>query len=200
MSEKKEKPEKPDVKVALATFNERFMAGLIDYGIIFGTFIVGTIILSILSWVSWGLIEILFWFLGSLLEVLCLAAFAFLKIYMPYKKDGQSFGKKNQKIKIMIVEDEEKWILRDVQEGDIGPIIIRAIVGWIEVAIVPVVIAWYFITNDNNRQRFADQAAKTVVVQVDPETLKPLKKPRDSTKKEEKPAKATTTKEKKPAE
>ena len=39
-TEKKDKPEKPDVKLALATFNERFMAGLIDYGIIFGAIIV----------------------------------------------------------------------------------------------------------------------------------------------------------------
>ena len=59
-TEKKDKPKKPDVKVALATFNERLMAGLIDYGIIIGSFIIGTIVLSILSWVSWGLIEILF--------------------------------------------------------------------------------------------------------------------------------------------
>ncbi|MHA1186427.1 MAG: RDD family protein [Candidatus Heimdallarchaeota archaeon] len=189
-TEKKDKPEKPDVKVALATFNERFMAGLIDYGIIIGSFIIGTIILSILSWVSWGLIEILFWFLGSILELVALAAFVFLKIYMPYKKDGQSFGKKKQNIKIMIIEDEEKWTLRDVQEGDIGPIIVRAILGWFEVVIIPVVIAWYFITNDNNRQRLADQVGKTVIVQVDPETLAPLKKPRTAeTKQVEKPAK-----------
>ncbi|MHA1245317.1 MAG: RDD family protein [Candidatus Heimdallarchaeota archaeon] len=189
-TEKKDKPEKPDVKVALATFNERFMAGLIDYGIIIGSFIIGTIILSILSWVSWGLIEILFWFLGSILELVALAAFVFLKIYMPYKKDGQSFGKKKQNIKIMIIEDEEKWTLRDVQEDDIGPIIVRAILGWFEVAIIPVVIAWYFITNDNNRQRLADQVGKTVIVQVDPETLAPLNKPRTAeTKQEEKPAK-----------
>ncbi|MHA1442666.1 MAG: RDD family protein, partial [Candidatus Heimdallarchaeota archaeon] len=166
-TEKKDKPEKPDVKVALATFNERFMAGLIDYGIIIGAFIIGTIILSILSWVSWGLIEILFWFLGSILELVAIAAFVFLKIYMPFKKDGQSFGKKKQNIKIMIIEDEEKWTLRDVQEDDIGPIIVRAILGWFEVAIIPVVIAWYFITNDNNRQRLADQVGKTVIVQVD---------------------------------
>jgi uncharacterized RDD family membrane protein YckC len=188
-TEKKDKPEKPDVKVALATFNERFMAGLIDYGIIIGSFIIGTIMLSILSWVSWGLLEILFWILGSVLELIALAAFAFLKVYMPFKKDGQSIGKKNQKIKIMIIEDEEKWILRDIGEDDLMPIILRAIVGYLEVVIVPVIIAWYFITNDNNRQRFADQAAKTVVVQIDPETMKPLKKSRETTKKEEKPAK-----------
>ncbi|MHA1354852.1 MAG: RDD family protein [Candidatus Heimdallarchaeota archaeon] len=171
MSEKTEKKDKPE-------------------NIIIGSFIIGTIILSILSWVSWGLIEILFWFLGSILELVALAAFVFLKIYMPYKKDGQSFGKKKQNIKIMIIEDEEKWTLRDVQEGDIGPIIVRAILGWFEVVIIPVVIAWYFITNDNNRQRLADQVGKTVIVQVDPETLAPLKKPRTAeTKQVEKPAK-----------
>ena len=190
-TEKKDKPEKPDVKVALATFNERFMAGLIDYGIVFGAIVFATILLTIINMVNWHwILDIIFWLVGLVLGLAGIAAFIFLQIYMPYKKDGQSFGKKKQNIKIMIIEDEEKWTLRDVQEGDLTPIILRAILGWFEVAIIPVVIAWYFITNDNNRQRLADQVGKTVVVQVDPETLAPLKKPRTAeTKKEEKPAK-----------
>lgn len=197
MSEKTEKKDKPDVKVALATFYERFMAGLIDYGIIFATFVIGSILITIISKIPmhWVL-DVLFWLIGIVLELACVAAFIFLFIYMPYKKDGQSFGKKNQQIKIMMIEDEKKWTLRPIQEGDIGPIIIRAIVGWIEVFIVPVVIAWYFITNDPNSQRLADKVSKSIIVQVDPETLKPLKKQRTTTaKKEEKPAKETTTKE-----
>ncbi len=190
-TEKKDKPEKPDVKVALATFNERFMAGLIDYGIVFGAIVFATILLTIINMVNWHwILDIIFWLVGLVLGLAGIAAFIFLQIYMPYKKDGQSFGKKKQNIKIMIIEDEEKWTLRDVQEGDLTPIILRAILGWFEVAIIPVVIAWYFITNDNNRQRLADQVGKTVVVQVDPETLAPLNKPRTAeTKKEEKPAK-----------
>ena len=150
--------EKPDVKVALATFNERFMAGLIDYLIVYGIYIVATIFLLIFIWiVPW---------LG------------YVFLWMPYKNDGQTFGKKKQNIKIMFIEDEAKWTLRPVQEGDLVQLLIRAIVGGFEVSFIPVVIAWYFITNDKNRQRLADQVAKTVIVQCDSETGQVLKKPR----------------------
>ena len=94
---KKDKPEKPDVKVALATFNERFMAGLIDYGIILAVFVIGTIIITIINKIPmhW-ILDIIFWLVGIVLELAAIAAFIFLFIYMPYKKDGQSFGKKNE--------------------------------------------------------------------------------------------------------
>ena len=118
-TEKKDKPEKPDVKVALATFNERFMAGLIDYGIIFGAIIFATILITIINMVNWHwILDILFWLVGLVLGLAGIAAFIFLKIYMPYKKDGQSFGKKKQNIKIMIIEDEGKTItLPDITPG-----------------------------------------------------------------------------------
>ncbi len=41
--------EKPDVKVALATFEERLIAGLIDYGLVYGAFIIGAILQTILQ-------------------------------------------------------------------------------------------------------------------------------------------------------
>ncbi|MHA1125171.1 MAG: RDD family protein [Candidatus Heimdallarchaeota archaeon] len=192
MSEKTDKPEKPDVKVALATFNDRFMAGLIDYGIIWAAIVIASILLTIINMVNWHwILDIIFWLFGLVLGLAGIAAFIFLMIYMPYKKDGQSFGKKKQNIKIMVVEDKEKWTIRPVQEGDLLPIILRAIVGWFEVLIIPVVIAWYFITNDKNSQRLADQISNTIVVQVNPETLTPLKKQRTITtkKEEEKPEK-----------
>jgi len=195
-TEKKDKPEKPDVKVALATFNERFMAGLIDWGIVFGIIIIGVIFLTVFNVIANAtgsiILNVIAWLIGTPLTLIGVAAYIVLMVWMPYKKDGQSFGKKKQNIKIMIVDDEEKWTLRSVQEGDIGPIIVRALIGGIEVTFIPVVIAWYFITNDKNRQRLADQVAKTVVVQVDPEKLTPLKKPRvieEKKAKEEKPAK-----------
>ena len=195
-TEKKDKPEKPDVKVALATFNERFMAGLIDWGIVFGIIIIGVIFLTVFNFIANAtgsiILNVIAWLIGTPLTLIGVAAYIVLMVWMPYKKDGQSFGKKKQNIKIMIVDDEEKWTLRPVQEGDIGPIIVRALIGGIEVTFIPVVIAWYFITNDKNRQRLADQVAKTVVVQVDPEKLTPLKKPRvieEKKAKEEKPAK-----------
>ncbi len=171
--------EKPDVKVALATFNERLIAGLIDYGIVFVAYIIGIILNAILtttlSAIGLGFIG---WLLGFLFYIVGLAAAIYIFIWMPYKNDGKTLGKKTQNIKIMFIEDEAKWTLRPVQEGDLVQLLIRAIIGGIEATFIPIVIAWYFITNDKNRQRFADQLAKTVVVQCDPETGQVLKKPR----------------------
>jgi len=171
--------EKPDVKVALATFNERLMASLIDYGIVFIAYIIGIILNAILTTTLKAIgLGFIGWLLGFLFYIVGLAAAIYIFIWMPYKNDGKTIGKKNQNIKIMFIEDEAKWTLRPVQEGDLVQLLIRAIVGGIEATWIPVVIAWYFITNDKNRRRLADQVAKTVVVQCDPETGAPLKKPR----------------------
>ena len=175
---KPEKPEKPDVKLALATFNERAIAALVDYGIIMGIYIAGIVLYFIL-----GLIPVvggvLSWLISVLLYVVGLAAMFYIFIWMPFKKDGQTFGKKMQNIKIMIIDNPDKWTVRPVGEDDLTTILLRGIVGWIEAGVVFGLIAWYFITNDKNRQRFADQIGKTVVVQCDPETKEPLKKPRE---------------------
>lgn len=172
-----EKVEKPDVKVALATFKERLIAALIDYGIYVGIIVVGIILQVAIGYVpiigSW-----LSWLLGLLMYAVGIAAMFFISIWMPYKNDGQSIGKKNQNIKIMFIDDEAKWTLRPVGEDDLGKVAIRGLIGWIEASIAFGLLAWYLITNDKNRQRFADQLGKTVVVQCDQETGQVLKKPR----------------------
>ncbi|MHA1156419.1 MAG: RDD family protein [Candidatus Heimdallarchaeota archaeon] len=177
MSEKTEKKtEKPDVKIALATFKERAMAALVDYGIVFAIYVVGIIIYFIV-----GLIPVvggwLSWLLSLALYLLGLAAMFYIFVWMPFKNDGQSYGKKMQKIKLMLIEDEAKWTLRSISEDDLSKVLVRALIGWIEAGIGFGLLAWYFITNDKNSQRFADQLGKTIVVQVD-ESLVPLKKPR----------------------
>ncbi|MGC9779038.1 MAG: RDD family protein [Candidatus Heimdallarchaeota archaeon] len=174
-AEKGVKPEKPDVKVALATFNERLIAALIDYGIVYALYIFAIIFFSVITiFITWlGII------LGLLMTGIGLAAGFYIWVWMPYKNEGQTIGKKMQNIKIMFIKDEAKWTLRPVEEDDMTQLLLRAIIGAIEATAIPIVIAWYFITNDKNRQRFADQLAKTVVVQCDPETKEPLKKPRE---------------------
>ena len=175
MSEKADKKtEKPDVKVALATFKERAMAGLVDYGIIVAIYVIGIILQVVVglfsNWLSW--------LLGVFLYVAGLAAMFYIFVWMPFKNDGQTIGKKMQKIKLMLIEDEAKWTLRPIGEEDLTKVLVRALIGWIEAGIAFGLICWFFITNDKNRQRFADQLGKTVVVQVD-ESLVPLKKPRE---------------------
>lgn len=181
MSEEKIK-EKPDIKEPLATFNQRLIAGLIDYLIVWGAIIIGIILNSVL----YSIVPIVGIFLGILFYLVGFVAFFFIFIWYPYKNDGQSIGKKQQKIKIKFLKEEGKWILRSVQEGDMVQLLIRAIIGWFEVSIVPIVIAWYFITNDKNSQRLADQVAKTAVVQAEAETTKKTTTKKTSTKEEEK--------------
>jgi uncharacterized RDD family membrane protein YckC len=169
MSEKEKTKEKPDVKEPLATFNQRFIAGLIDYAIVYGIIIVGVILNVALTYV----LSYLGWIFGILFYLLGFAAGFFVWVWYPYKNDGQSIGKKQQNIKIKFIKEEGKWTLRPVQEGDLVQLLIRAIIGAIEAAfLVPVVIAWYFITNDKNNQRLADQVAKTVVVLAEVEPAK----------------------------
>jgi uncharacterized RDD family membrane protein YckC len=164
MSEEKVK-EKPDVKEPLATFNQRFMAGLIDYLIVYGIIIIGIILQVILT----STVYVLSWILGPLFYIVGFAAGFFIFVWYPYKNDGMTIGKKRQNIKVMFIKDEAKWTLRPVQEGDLVQLLLRGIIGVLEAAfIVPVVIAWYFITNDKNSQRLADQVAKTVVIQFEP--------------------------------
>ncbi len=172
-AEKGAKPEKPDVIVALATFNERLVAGLVDYGIIWAIYIIAIIFYAVVTiFITWlGVI------LGLLMTGIGIGAAFYILVWMPYKNNGQTIGKKMQNIKIMFIKDEAKWTLRPVEEGDMTQLLLRAIIGGIEAQIV--ILVWYFITNDKNRQRFADQIAKTVVVQCDPETKEPLKKPRE---------------------
>jgi len=179
--------EKPDVKVALATFNERLFAGIIDYLIIFGIEALAGIFMAIFLGIGIAIGSTAMVVIGYLISIplylVGAVAGLYVFLWMPYKKDGQTFGKKKQNIKIMFIEDEAKWTLRPVQEGDLVQLFIRAFVGGIEATFIPVIIAWYFITNDKNRQRLADQIAKTVVVQCDPETGQVLKKPRVVTEK-----------------
>lgn len=170
--------EKPNVKEPLATFNERLMAGLIDYGIVYGVYIVAIILTIIIGFIPYvPVLNLILWLITVVLYFAGVIAAIYVFIWMPYKKDGQTFGKKKQNIKVMVVEDEAKWKLRAIQEGDLTVCIIRGIIGSIEATVIPVLLPWLMITNDNNNQRLADQVAKTVVVQVDEEG-QVLEKPR----------------------
>ena len=154
----------PDVKEPLATFGQRAKAGLLpDFLAPFLLLISGGILL--------GLASDAFMIVGGVVCQLCaLLTFIATFIFLPYKRRGQSNGKMRQQITVKKIVDKEKWTLRELGEGDIGMIIGRAIVNWIEVFfIIPTLLSFLMISSSNNNQTLTDRLFGTVVVQIDPE-------------------------------
>ncbi|MBD3189499.1 MAG: hypothetical protein GF308_02595 [Candidatus Heimdallarchaeota archaeon] len=153
-----------DISQPLATFQQRFMAALFfDYLVPILMIFAGTMLQIFNGGMAFSIIA------GVLVQVLGLLVIFGLNAVAPSKNHGQSISKKRQNIAIMVIDDPEKWTLRMVGEEDLGRLLLRTLVGWIEAFIIfPGLIPFLLISSNNNNQRLADKVAKTVVVQVDP--------------------------------
>jgi len=130
---------------------------------------------------------------GVVCQLCAILVFIANFIFLPYKKRGQTNGKARQNITTKKIADKETWELRDLGKGDLGLIIGRAILNWIEVLFfIPILVPYLMISNSNNNQTLTDRLLGTVVVQVDPEEYsgKKEKKPEEVEKTAE--TKATT--------
>ncbi|MHA1556829.1 MAG: RDD family protein [Candidatus Heimdallarchaeota archaeon] len=154
----------PDVKEPLATFKQRAMAGLVpDFLVPVLMIICGSVLIAIAS-------DAFMIVGGVVCQLAAVLIFIATFIFLPYKKRGQSNGKARQKITVKKIVDKEKWKLADLGEGDLGFIIGRAIVNWIEVFfIIPTLVSYIMISSSNNNQTLTDRLFGTVVVQIDPE-------------------------------
>ncbi|NHJ84493.1 MAG: hypothetical protein FK734_03475 [Asgard group archaeon] len=155
----------PDVKEPLATFKQRAMAGLVpDFLVPVMLLITGSILFAF----SFG--DALMIVGGVVCQLCALLTFIGAFIFLPYKRRGQTNGKIRQHITTKKIVSKETWELRDLGEGDIGLLVGRAIVNWIEVFLpIPVLIPYLMISSSNNNQTLTDRIFGTVVVQVDPE-------------------------------
>ena len=180
----------PDVKEALATFKQRALAGLVpDFLVPVCLLICGSILLAFSSDA--------FMIVGGVICQLCaLLTFIANFIFLPYKRRGQTNGKNRQHITTKKIVNKETWELRDLGEGDVGLLIGRAIVNWIEVFLpIPILIPYLMISSSKNNQTLTDRIFGTVVVQVDPEEYDIRKKDGEKEGKPAKtPAKETTPK------
>ena len=152
-----------DVKEPLATFKQRALAGLVpDF--------LAPVIFMICGGVLIGIASDAFMIVGGVVcQLAALMMFIGTFIYLPYKRRGQSNGKVRQKITVKKIVDKDKWKLAELGEGDIGLIIGRAIVNWIEVFfIIPTLVPFIMIGISNNNQTLTDRLFGTVVVQIDP--------------------------------
>ncbi|MHA1186584.1 MAG: RDD family protein [Candidatus Heimdallarchaeota archaeon] len=177
----------PDVKEPLATFKQRAMAGLVpDYLVPILLIICGSVLFAFAS-------DALTIVAAVIVNLAAILQWAANFIFRVYKFRGQTMGKQRQHITTKKIVDKEKWILEDLGEGDIGLIIGRAIVSWIETLfIIPIIIPYLMINSSNNNQTLSDRLFGTVVVQIDPDEYDPKKKGEEDDKAVE--GKTTTTK------
>lgn len=165
MSEKK-----TTIKAPLATLVQRIIAAIIDgliaNVILFVCYIIPIIlaIVAAVAGINW--LAVLNGFLWFLFSIAGIAAVLYYYIMWPAKHEGQTFGKKFQKIKIMVVEDLQKGKIRPVTPEDKMIMAKRYLFGIVD-GLFGGLVGLYFISNDPNNQRFGDQQAGTVVIQAE---------------------------------
>ena len=84
-------------------------------------------------------------------------------VWWPTRHEGQTFGKKFQKIQVAIIEDEAKGKIRVMDKQDLVPALIRWLLMIVD-GIAFGLVGYFFITQSPNMQRLGDQIAKTCVI------------------------------------
>ena len=169
MSDKKQ-----TIKEPLATLGDRLVAYIIDFFVMQIPVLIG----GVLVLIAWGIVAIieainkggmdeLFVIVLSIVGVISILLWIGFDIYYliwwPIKHEGQTVGKKVKKIRITIVEDLNNGKIRRMTEGDIGVMLLRLVFSVVD-RLFFWLVGLYLINNNPNRQRFADQQAKTVVI------------------------------------
>ncbi|MBD3189324.1 MAG: hypothetical protein GF308_01705 [Candidatus Heimdallarchaeota archaeon] len=168
MTEKKKTIKKP-----LATIGERIIAFIIDFFVTQLLYVIALAIVGII-WLIIFLIDLgaqlddevyvmVLSIAGALLGFCAFCVAIYYVIFWPIRHEGQTIGKRMQKIRIMVVEDLEKGKIRRMEKGDLGVILMRLIFSVVD-GLFFGLVGLYLMNNDPNCQRFADQQAKTVVI------------------------------------
>jgi len=165
---------KTTIKEPLAPLGDRLIAYIIDFFIAQIPVAIGGILvligfgigLAIEAGASEGNDTILNISMGIAGGISFLGWIAFEIYYLIFwvpRHEGQSIGKKVKNLRIMVVEDLETGKIRRMTSGDTGIILLRLLFTIVD-AFFFYLVGIYLINNDPNRQRFADQQAKTVVI------------------------------------
>lgn len=151
-------------EIQYATFGERFKAVALDYIGAWLLFFVGALVQTPLFWI--GAFSIV---MGVICQILGLFALLFINGYGPSLNRGQTPNRRKNGVKIMKIVNKETMELRDLRDDDMGLMILRAFVGWLELFIpFPLLLPWIIISSSKYKQRLADMIVNTVVVKVDP--------------------------------
>jgi len=144
-----------DIDYEVAGLGERILARLIDLAG-FAVLYIVVLILMIASFRNSGT-------LGVVLIIIFLVIFVFYDLVCELTMDGQTFGKKIMKIKVISLDGGQptfgqylmRWIFRVIDFG--------FIFGWGLVALV-------FVAVSKNHQRIGDMLAKTTLIKTVPRT------------------------------
>ncbi|NHJ46957.1 MAG: hypothetical protein FK733_04135 [Asgard group archaeon] len=154
-----------EIEIPVATFKERFIPGIFDYIGPFMLFFVGAFVQTPV--VGIGLVGII---LGAICELLGIVALFFINGYVPGINRGLTPNKKRHGVKIMKIANKETMELRQIEDSDLGIMLLRAFIGWIEIflLIIPGILPLIIISSSKYNQRLADMVANTVVIKTEP--------------------------------
>jgi hypothetical protein len=159
----------------LASLGDRIIAYIIDFFVLQ----LGGLLGAILTLIIWGIVAaidagstgmndevyvIVLSITGILAFLLWIGFNFYYLVFWLVKHQGQTIGKKKKKIRIMVVENLEDGKIRKMTKDDLGIILLRLVFSIVD-ALFFGLVGLYLINNDPNKQRFADQQAKTVVIQ-----------------------------------
>ena len=163
------------IKEPLASLGDRIIAYIIDYFILQ----IGALVAGILVLIAWGITvaidsgsggmnDEVYIIVLSIVGVIAFLAWMGFNIYYlifwQVRHEGQTIGKRFKKIRVMVVEDLENSKIRKMTNDALGVSLLRLVFSIVDFLLFGLV-ALYLINSDPNRQRFADQQAKTVVIQ-----------------------------------
>jgi uncharacterized RDD family membrane protein YckC len=142
-----------EIEYEIASIGERILAALIDYGVVIGYGLAISVILSALAGSGSRLAS------PAVVIILLLPIF-FYDLVCEILMDGQSFGKKQMKIKVTMLDGSQpgirayllRWLLR----------LVDVTLSWGSVAILTLLF-------NGKGQRLGDLAAGTTVIKLKPE-------------------------------
>ncbi len=153
--------------IQFATFMERLKPTFMDYIGPWLLFFVGAFVQTPIAGI--GIFGII---LGVFCELLAIIALLFINGYAPALNRGFTPNKMTHGVRLMKIVNKDTMELREVDEGDMGILLLRAIIGWFEaflfLPIVPGILALLIINSSATNQRIADLVAGTVVIKVEP--------------------------------
>ncbi len=158
---------KSKTSIQFATFMERLKPTFMDYFGPWILFFVGAFVQTPIAGI--GIAGII---LGAFCELLGIIAILIINGYAPALNRGYTPNKMKHGVRLMKIVNKNTMELREINEGDMGILLLRAIIGWFEaflfLPIVPGLLSLLIINSSKINQRFADMIAGTVVIKVDP--------------------------------
>lgn len=158
---------KSKIDIQFATFMERLKPTFMDYIGPWVLFFVGAFAQTPLAGI--GIVGVI---LGAFCELLGIVALLFINGYTPALNRGFTPNKMKHGVRLMKIVNKDTMELREIKEGDLGILLLRAFIGWFEaflfLPIVPGLLALLIINSNKNNQRLADMIAGTVVIKVEP--------------------------------